>query len=231
MNMKTLANKIFYIFLACTLAFGGCANIYEDTFEELKLDYTTFNLKQEGGEFAFMVYYDGDWTISLDKEVDWLELEKTSGKGITPVHIKFQENHLFQRTVNMTINGGGESKVIAITQKPAVATPIISFVEEGINLTNGAYRVKTQMKSNLSEIAIQSQQPTVSYDLGGEGWISNFVVEKMGDDYVVENGTAVYTYYIKFDITANQTGEERVATLSYILHYKVADPAFSTQVV
>lgn len=217
MNMKTLANKIFYIFLACTLAFGGCANIYEDTFEELKLDYTTFNLKQEGGEFAFMVYYDGDWTISLDKEVDWLELEKTSGKGITPVHIKFQENHLFQRTVNMTINGGGESKVIAITQKPAVATPIISFVEEGINLTNGAYRVKTQMKSNLSEIAIQSQQPTVSYDLGGEGWISNFVVEKMGDDYVVENGTAVYTYYIKFDITANQTGEERVATLSYIL--------------
>ena len=223
MNMKTLANKIFYIFLACTLAFGGCANIYEDTFEELKLDYTMFNLKQEGGEFAFMVYYDGDWTISLDKEVDWLELETTSGKGITPVHIKFQENHLFQRTVNMTISGGGESKVIAITQKPAVATPIISFVEDGINLTNGAYRVKTQMKSNLTEIAIQSQLPTVSYDLGGEDWISNFSVEKMSDDYVVENGTAVYTYYIKFDITANLTGEERVATLSYVLSDEIGN--------
>ena len=215
--MKTLANKIFLIFLACSIGLTGCMEEYKDEFETLKLDYTQFNLAQEGGEFAFMVYFDGDWTISLDKDVDWLQLETTSGSGITPVHVYFQENHLFKRTVNMTISGGGETKTVAISQKPSVDKPVISFVENGINLTKGAYRVKTQMKSNLSDVAIKSQTPTVSYNLGGEGWISNFDVEKMSDDYIIEGGTAVYTYYIKFDIASNESGESRAATIAYTL--------------
>ena len=149
MNMKTSAYKIFFILLACVLGFTACQEEYVDEFETLELDYTRFNLKEEGGEFAFMVYFSGDWTISLDKEVDWLELEMTSGTGITPVHIYFKQNHLFARTVNMTISGGGETKTIAISQKPAVETPIFKFVEESISLTKGAYRVKTKMQSNL----------------------------------------------------------------------------------
>ena len=217
MNMRTLVNKILFILLACAVGFTGCGEKFEEVHDELALGYTRFNLNTDGGEFAFMVYYDGDWTISLDKEVDWMRLEKTSGTGVTPVHIYFEENHLFKRTVNMTISGGGESKVIAIAQKPAVETPIFTFVEDGINLTKGSYRVKTIMKSNLSEIAIESQLPTVAYELGGEGWISNFGVEKISDDYVVEGGTAVYNYYIKFDIAANESGEERAATLKYTL--------------
>ena len=215
--MRTLANKILFILLACAVGFTGCGEKFEEVHDELALDYTRFNLSTDGGEFAFMVYFDGDWTISLDKEVEWMRLEKTSGTGVTPVHIYFDENHLFKRTVNMTISGGGVSKVIAIAQKPAVETPIFTFVENGIKLTKGSYRVKTIMKSNLSEIAIKSQLPTVSYELGGEGWISNFDVEKISDDYVVEGGTAVYNYYIKFDITANDSGEERAATLKYTL--------------
>ena len=171
MNMRTLTTKILFILLACTVGLTSCNEKFEEIHDELALDYTRFNLKTEGGEFAFMVYYDGPWTISLDKEVDWLKLETTSGTGVTPVHITFEENHLFKRTVNMTIKGGGESKTIAIAQNPAVATPIFTFVEDGIALTKGSYRVKTIMKSNLSEIAIESQLPTVTYDLGEGGWI------------------------------------------------------------
>ena len=216
MNMKTSAYKIFFILLACVLGFTACQEEYVDEFETLELDYTRFNLKEEGGEFAFMVYFSGDWTISLDKEVDWLELEMTSGTGITPVHIYFKQNHLFARTVNMTISGGGETKTIAISQKPAVETPIFKFVEESISLTKGAYRVKTKMQSNLSEEAIRSQVPNVTY-VFGEDWISNFDVRLVSDDYVVEGGTAVYTYDILFDIAANDSGEDRAATLSYYL--------------
>lgn len=217
--MRTFADKIFFVLLATVLCLTGCSKEYEDRYENLELDYTRFNLAMEGGEFAFMVYYSGDWTITLDKDVAWARLEKTSGSGITPVHIAFDENYTFQRSFTMTISGGGESKDIVVTQKPAVTNPIFRFVEESITLCNGAYHVKTRMQSNLSEVAIQSNSPTVEYDAGGEGWIGdNFAMSLLSDDFVVEDGTAVYTYVMTFDIMDNQTGNERLATLNYRMY-------------
>ena len=41
----------------------SCQDIYLDECDTLALDYTKINVKREGGQFAFMVYYSGDWTI------------------------------------------------------------------------------------------------------------------------------------------------------------------------
>ena len=44
MNMRTLANKILFILLACAVGFTGCGEKFEEVHDELALDYTRFNL-------------------------------------------------------------------------------------------------------------------------------------------------------------------------------------------
>ena len=68
--MKNIYRLVFVLF-TCILAMSGCQEKYEEEFKELQLDYTSMNIKYEGGKYTFMVYYSGDWTIDLDEDVDW----------------------------------------------------------------------------------------------------------------------------------------------------------------
>ena len=113
------------------------------------MDYTKLNVKREGGSFAFMVYYSGDWTIELDKEVSWTKLEMTSGTGITPVHIDVEENFTFKRSFNMFITAGADRDTVLVTQAPAVDTPNLKFNEQSVSLANGSGKVSVLLQSNL----------------------------------------------------------------------------------
>ena len=90
--------KLILILFAGIVAFPACQEKFEEEYNELELDYEKIDVKHEGGKYTFMVYFSGDWTISLDEGTDWVTLGQTSGTGVTMVDIEFEPNNLFKRS-------------------------------------------------------------------------------------------------------------------------------------
>ena len=209
--------KICFTVLAGILGLSGCQKPFNEEYNTLELAYTKFNLAREGGEFSFMVYYSGDWTIEVEDEMpDWFRLEMTSGHGITPVHVSYDENFSFKRSFTLLVKGGGETRSIVCTQGTAISTPVIRFQEDALVLAGQGGRVRTRILANMSDKHLSGYKPEISWDFGeASQWISNFGVIPIAEDYIIDQGTSLYPYYICFDIAENTTGQNRIATVSY----------------
>ena len=227
--MRKIINKYIFILAAFVAAVSSCQDIYKDEYDQLALDYTKLNVKREGGNFAFMVYYSGDWSIELDREVSWARLEMTSGTGITPVHIDVDENFTFKRSFNMIIMAGADKDTVVVTQSPAVETPSLRFLEESLTLANGNGKVTVLLQSNLMEEALNAQTPQIEY-LQGDNWLNVVDIESASDGYVVENGIAWYTYRVVLDVQENQSGEDRAAYVAYSLYDVDKDETYSCEI-
>ena len=227
--MRKTISKYIFIFAAIIAAVSSCQDIYKDEYEELALDYTRLNIKPEGGNFVFMVYYSGDWTIELDKDVSWARLEMNSGSGITPVHIDVDQNYSFKRSFNMIVEAGAERDTVVVTQSPAVENPTFRFSEESLALANGSGKVTVLLQSNLMKEAIDRIDPVIEY-IQGEDWLRIVDVEEAADGYIVENGVAWYTYRVVLDVTANTSGEDRAAYVSYSLYDEDKDIRYSCEI-
>ena len=169
----------------------------------LALDYDKIDVKHEGGKYTFMVYCSGDWTITLDKEVDWVTFDKTSGRGVTMVNIEFGKNEALKRSFNMTVSDGVETKVIPVVQVSPVTKVMMEFLnQEGIDLADCAGTVVAKLKSNLPPSFIETLAPVAD-----SKWI---------EDCQIGNGSGEdeFVYDISFKVPANDTGAERKATVS-----------------
>lgn len=183
--MKNIDRIIFLLF-ACLVAVPSCQDIYEEEFDTVKLDYDKIDVKPAGEKYAFMVYCSGDWTISLDEEVDWVMLGRTSGHGVTMVNIEFAENTEGQRSFNLVVSGGGEVKTIPVQQEGRYWLIEISTAEELLKW-NDSMTTKDRvvlMNDIDCEGVITSENWTPRQFHGeffGNGMtIDNFVIEKAG---------------------------------------------------
>lgn len=200
--MKNIYRLVFVLF-TCIIAMSGCQEKYEEEFKELQLDYTSMNIKYEGGKYTFMVYYSGDWTIGLDEDVDWVTFDRTSGNGVTMINVEFNENDALKRSVNMVISGGGESQVIPVTQASPISTIVLEFMnKETIELANCAGQVVAKLRSNLPPSFIEALVPETEAK-----WIDGCEVRNGA-------GTSEYIYDVAFNVPANESGSERSAKIS-----------------
>ena len=200
--MKNIYKYICILF-ACIAAIPSCQDKFEEEYEVLALDYDKIDVKHEGGKYTFMVYCSGDWSITLDKEVDWVTFDKTSGRGVTMVNIEFGKNEALKRSFNMTVSDGVETKVIPVVQVSPVTKVMMEFLnQEGIDLADCAGTVVAKLKSNLPPSFIETLAPVAD-----SKWI---------EDCQIGNGSGEdeFVYDISFKVPANDTGAERKATVS-----------------
>lgn len=200
--MKNIYKYICILF-ACIAAMPSCQDKFEEEYEVLALDYDKIDVKHEGGKYTFMVYCSGDWTITLDKEVDWATFDTTSGSGVTMVTIDFGKNEALKRSFNMTVSDGVETLVIPVVQVSPIAKVVMEFLnQEGIGLADCAGTVVVKLKSNLPPSFIETLVPQTD-----SKWIEDCkIANGSGEDESV--------YDISFKVPANDTGAERKATVS-----------------
>ena len=212
--MKKNIYRFVFTLLACVAAIPGCQDVYKEEYDTVELDYNKFNIAREGGRFSFMVYYSGDWTIRLDKEVDWVEFGQTSGSGVTSVDIYFKENDRLRRSFNMEVVGDGESKVITVTQAPVVDKVILEFAQnDAVDIAGNSGRVALRLVSNLPASCLETYVPEVACE-GEDGWISNGSVESSSEETQIMDGMSVYIYDVRFDIAQNTGGASRTADIT-----------------
>ena len=200
--MKNIYKYICILF-ACIMAMPSCQDKFEEEYEVLALDYDKIDVKHEGGKYTFMVYCSGDWTITLDKEVDWVTFDKTSGHGVTMVNIEFGKNEALKRSFTMTVSDGVETKMIPVVQVSPITKVVMEFLNpEGIDLADCAGTVVAKLKSNLPPSFIETLVPQAD-----SKWIEGC---QIGNG----SGEDEFVYDISFKVPANDTGAERKATVS-----------------
>lgn len=200
--------RFVYALVAGILSLTGCQEMYLDEYDALELDYSTFSVKAEGGRHTLMVYFSGEWTISLKKDVEWAKFETLSGNGVTPVHIDFNENFALKRSFDIVITGGGESKGVTVTQAASVDKVILEFNStEPMKLANRSGLVSARLNSNLPADFIESCTPVVEFNQGKD-WLSKCEIRKSEFDS---------DFDVVFEVSANETGAARSANVSLTL--------------
>ena len=123
--MKRLAKFFGAIAAAATLLFSCTPEEVEQVLAQVAFDKANYEIGAEGGELKVKVLVTVDWTAAIAAAtsldiIDGITLPTDKGKGSSePIEIvvKFAANEGFDRTVKLSITGGGVSGSCTITQK------------------------------------------------------------------------------------------------------------------
>ena len=198
--MKSIIYSIFRMAAVALLLMPyGCQQTYE---LELPLSTNTDEIlvTKDAGQAYIMVYSTGSWSIGFDRPVAWAELSTSEGSGNEFVHIDYQANTDLSRGVNIVIVSGDLRRTVYFAQEAGMSDAMYSFEDRSISLLKGAITVEAATTTNLPQSNIDMAEAAVIYDnIDSEEWIGNIVV--MAD-------------HVSFDVAENNTGADRMATLT-----------------
>ena len=183
--MKKIYRIVFVLF-SCIVAMPSCQDKFKEEYDAVELDYNKIDVKPAGEKYAFMVYCSGDWTISLDEDVDWVTLDRTSGHGVTMVNIEFAENTEGQRSFNLVVSGGGEVKTIPVQQEGRYWLIEISTAEELLKWNDSmTTKDRVVLMNDIDCEGVITAENWTPRQFHGEFFgngktIDNFVIEKAG---------------------------------------------------
>lgn len=79
--------------------------------------FTSYDFGSSTASHAMVIYYSGEWEIDFVEPVDWAYLDRTSGKGVTFLHVGVLENEGSERMAVLRLKcDNGEVADITITQ-------------------------------------------------------------------------------------------------------------------
>lgn len=112
--MKKLT--IFISAVLCLLL-HSCNGKFEESWPGLKIDHSEYTLGLEGGRFMVYVYYDGAWTMTIDKDVTWVKIENGYGTGVGFAYIVYDMGIPQERSATVTVKAdNGETATFVLNQ-------------------------------------------------------------------------------------------------------------------
>lgn len=80
--------------------------------------FTEYSFGSSTASHAMIIYYSGNWTIDFTEPVDWAYVDRTSGSGVTYIHVGLLQNdsgNARSAVLRLTCDNG-ETADITITQ-------------------------------------------------------------------------------------------------------------------
>ena len=77
-NMDSKMKKILIFISFCIFAVASCTESYEAHYD-FGFDREELRFAAKDTASYFMIYGEGSWTLSMSKEVSWLNIDKLSG--------------------------------------------------------------------------------------------------------------------------------------------------------
>lgn len=123
--------RYFILILAVlfTTAVCSCSKRFEESYEHLVLNTTSYSLKADGGNFQFMVYYNNAWTAEINegtlteqtienpKAPDWIFISRDGASHQDYLRVTYEPAIEQARTVYITIKAdNGEQAIITLKQ-------------------------------------------------------------------------------------------------------------------
>lgn len=119
---------------------------------------TSVPVAATAGERTLTINFGGEWSVTLDKTLDWLDVSPRKGNaGIQNLTLTLQDNKLFDnQSTDLTFTIGGQTSTIKIVQEPAERS--IKVYENAIVLTEDTTEVFLQrVITNLEGIEVKAK--------------------------------------------------------------------------
>ena len=200
--------KLHYI-LAIMVAFmaAGCAPIFEESYDSLRLDYTEFSVSASAEKALVSIYYSGSWEAVLSDGTTWAQMEKISGTGITQNRILFLKNTGPVRKTVLTVTADNGTKwTVDVTQKGS-SNSYLKFEANNIALPADALTIEVPFVTTMGDDYVLPML---------QGFVTDEVSAIVTDHQVsepeeIEEGT--YRRKVTLTLSENQTGSSRTASL------------------
>ena len=206
--------KILTIISMCILGLASCTRPYEVHYD-FGLDREELRFKATATASYFMVYGEGDWTLTLSKDAPWLTLDKMSGSGMTQVNVRLLENKGVTRDVWVIVRfqDGAQQELIISQDAPD------KFYDK-------AYTVKT---TKVDFLKLEGYKRVAA--------VAKFIPECIGDmQYWVEYSSDEDTDWVQdlqfnysdisFKVTENASSVDRTAKICWsfpVAHWETPD--------
>lgn len=206
--MMITMRKIHYITaLLIAVMVSGCAPIFEESYDSLRLDYTEFSVSDSEEKALVSIYYSGSWEASLAEGTTWAQLETSSGNGITQNRIHFVKNTGPVRKTILTVTADNGSKwTVDVTQKGS-SNSYLKFEPNSISLPADALTVQVPFVTTMGDDYVQQMM---------QGFVTEDVASVVTDYQVsepeqVDEGT--YRRMVSLTLSENQSGADREVSL------------------
>lgn len=179
-------------------AFSSCSQKYEMDLP-FALNRVEMKFASSGNSYYVLVYSDGAWTASLDKEVSWVSLSRTSGHGNSQIMVTADLNTGTSRGVNLIVKHGTQTREMYISQEAGNAEAgNYNLVKTRVDVLKKAATCRVMAGTDLDEQTLADVQTTVQYATEAEDWVHDI---------------AVTANRVSFRVDENTTGEARSATV------------------
>lgn len=192
----------------------ACADTFEEHYD-LSVNTDKYSVDATAARLPITVYCSGAWTASLAAESAWATLSRTSGSGITTIHLDCADNSGLARSVGVVLHGSGLEKTITVVQKAGITAPELIFLAKDLAFANGAYKGTTAFETNLPDELLREVVPAVTYASEGDAWISDIAYHADDAEAGETEIPLARRGLITFSTAANATGEPRTATVDF----------------
>lgn len=190
---------------------GSCIKPYEENWD-LAVDYETINVSYDKETVPVTVYCSDKWTAVLKEGAEWAALDKSSGKGVTTIHVLCGINRGLSRQATLQISSGDLNKEIQITQATGIKDAAILFEDGKLEYPSLACAGTTNLFSNLPEDYIESLEPQIEYAGSQTDWISDVTISQESSLLPEESGVpGGRSREFGFRLASNVSGESRQA--------------------
>ena len=205
--------RYFVPLLAVLTILVGCQQRFEEKWD-LALDREAVVVPAGTDRIPLTIYCSGDWTVRFTTGGEWASLDRTSGSGVTTIHILFSVNPGLSRTAELEVRSADKVKTVSITQRPGVKLPQLLFEKSQVALPGGSFTRRSAVDTNIPEDYLDEGAVRVNYTEGGEGWLTglSFVrtEEPSPESAGLPDGVRCY---LAWTAQANPTGAVRKAWL------------------
>ena len=190
-NMDSKMKKILIFITFCIFAAVSCSKPYEAHFD--------FGMDREELRFAaadtasyFMIYGDGNWTLTLSKQVSWVSLDKMSGKGMAQINVRIQKNTGVARDVEVVARyQDGREKILIISQQTSSSSnKAYSLSVSSLSLLKIQSSFRLGATSKFSQESIGELTYWIEYEDEDKGWIENLEFNYSDASFSVKENTS-----------------------------------------
>ena len=205
--------KILTIISICILGLAACSRSYEVHYD-FGFDRQELRFKATNTASYFMVYGEGDWTLTLSKDAPWLTLDKMNGSGMTQVNVRLTKNEGVARDVTVVARykDGSQAELIISQEAASTSAKAYSLSASSVNLL--------KLESDLTISA------TAKFVLESMGDLEYWVEYSSDDDKDwIEDLQFNYTD-VTMKVKENASAADRTATIFWtfpVAHWEVQD--------
>lgn len=224
----SMKRKVFSFISAALMllgVFSSCSQKYEMDLP-FALNRVEMKFASSGNSYYVLVYSQGAWTASLDQDVSWVSLSRTSGSGNSQIMVTADLNTGTSRGVTLVVKHGSETKEMYISQEAGNADAgNYKLVKTRVDVLKKAATGRVMAGTDLDELTLAAVTTNVQYATEAEDWVHDIVVSATRVTFRVDENTTGQTRSATVELSFPRARWDTPVTAFFQINQSVSEPS------